>query len=123
MLNGKKGASIISLALAAVALTLTTTALVIATNNSAMYRYEKAKRQQVKEIDRVAYVKVYTLDEVKSVARQAYVDNYLSFYEKEVDLQGLEALVIGEMMEHIPQNQLDKYSIIVTDDSINVAMK
>lgn len=120
MLNKKTGASIISLALATVAIALTTSALVIATNNSAMYRYEKAQRNQHKVVESVAYKKVYRLDEVKSIARQAYANNYASYYNKQVDLDGFKALVIGEMMEKIPQNQLEDYIINITSYEINV---
>jgi len=123
MLKGKKGTSLISLALCAVAITLVTTALVVATNNSAMYRYEKAQRQQSKVVESVAYTKIYRLDEVTNIARQAFANNYLSFYDNEVDLEGFEALVIGEMMEQIPQNQLEDYVINVSSEGVQVEVK
>ena len=120
MLKGKKGASIISLALCAVALTLVTAALTIATNNSAMYRANEIAKKQVKVVENSAYTKVYRLSEVEQVARQAFANNYLSFYDKEVDLLGLEALVLGEMLETIPEKQLDNFRVIVTPDGVDV---
>lgn len=123
MLKRKVGASVISLTLAVVAIALITSALVIATNNSAVYRYEKAKKSQVKTVESVAYTKVYTIGEVRSIARQAYANNYLAYWNNDVDLDGFKALVIGEMMEQVPQNQLESFVVIITNDSIDVEFK
>jgi len=122
MLRSKKGASIISLALCAVAITLVTTALVVATNNSAEYRASKMVKNNY-VVESSAYSKTYRLTEVEQVAKQAFANNYLSFYDKEVDLEGFYALVVGEMMETIPQNQLENYNIIVTSDGVDVEYK
>ena len=118
----KKGASIISLALCVVAITLVTTALVVATNNSAEYRASKTVKEN-RVVESYAYVKTYSLAEVETIARQAYANNYLSFYDKEVDLEGLYALVVGEMMQVIPQNQLEDYDIIITSNGVDVKQK
>lgn len=120
MKNNKKGASIISLLLCVIAITLVTTALVVATNNSARYRASKIidSRENVQES--LASVKIYTKSEVISVARQAFVNNYIEFYDGNVDLEGFRALVIGEMMQVIPINQLEKYDIHVTKDGVTV---
>ncbi|MBQ8042757.1 MAG: hypothetical protein IJ272_01230 [Clostridia bacterium] len=123
MLKAKRGASIISLALATVAIALTTTALVVATNNAALYRAQVIENKQPVNVETTAYVKIYSLSKVRSIARQAYANNYLSFYDNKVDLEGFEALVIGEMMEQIPQNQLEKYEIIITSDSVDVEVR
>ena len=120
MTKFKRGVSIISLALCAVAFTLVTTALVLATNNAAMYRANKTLNKQANIVEVSAYTKVYNLGEVRQIARQAYVNNYLSFYDKQVDLEGFEALVIGEMMQQIPLEQLEDYIVNVTDDGVNV---
>ena len=122
MRTRKQGASIISLALCAVAMTLVTTALVLSTNNAAEYKaYQMAKENKV--VESSAYTKVYRLSEVRTVAKQAFADSYLAFYDKEVNLEGLEALVLGEMMQTIPQNQLENYEIIVTSDGVDVEYK
>ena len=120
MFNGKRGASIISLALAAIAIAFTTTALVVATNNAARYRANSTLKKQVDIVETSAYTKVYSLSEVTQIAKQAYVNNYLSFYDKQVDLEGFEALVIGEMMHQIPLQQLEDYVIEVTYDGVDV---
>lgn len=123
MLNLKKGTSVISLVLCAVAITLVTTALVVATNNSAIFRAQMIKNKETQPLESYAYVKVYNINEVESIARQAYANSYLAFYDNEVDLEGLEALVIGEMMQEIPQNQLENYIIQVTIDGVSVQHK
>ncbi len=124
MIKGKRGTSIISLALAAIAIALTTTALVVATNNSAIYRAgEMRKNNKVENVETKAYVKIYNLSEVRTIARQAFANNYLEFYDNNVDLEGFEALVIGEMMQQIPQNQLEDYEIKVTEDRITVKLR
>ena len=119
----KKGASIISLALCAVVLAFVTTALVVATNNSAMYRASKIAEEQNIVIETSSYTKVYRLNEVTNIARQAYVDNYLSFYDKEVDIDGFTALVMGDIMQKVPANQLENYNITVTEDGVHVENK
>ena len=123
MYRFKRGTSIISLALCAVAITLVTTALVIATNNSAMYRAQRVLEKQAKVIETSAYTKIYKLSEVKNIARQAFANNYLSFYDSEVDLEGFEALVLGEMMQQIPLNQLENYIVDVSHDGVDVQYK
>lgn len=123
MLKVKRGASIISLALCAVALTLVTTALVVATNNSAIFRAQMIERNQSQVVESSAYTKVYKISEVRNIARQAFANNYLSFYDNEVNLEGFEALVLGEMMQQIPQNQLENFVIQVTSDGVNVQYK
>ena len=124
MFKGKRGVSIISLTLAAIAIALTTTALVVATNNSARYRAEEMrKNNKVVNVETKAYVKIYSLSEVRAIARQAFADNYLDFYNNNVNLEGFEALVIGEMMQQIPQNQLEDYVVTVTADSVVVHVR
>lgn len=123
MLKNKNGVSIISLVLCAVAVGLVTTALVVATNNSAEFRAARIMEKQNTIVDSSAYVKVYNLNEVENVAKQAYVDNYLSYYNKEVTLLGFEALVLGQMQETIPVKQLDNFTIYVTSDGIEVINK
>lgn len=120
-MNGtKKGTSIISLTLCAVALALVTSALVIANNNSAMYKLNEIAKDEIKPVETTAYVKIYSVDEVETVARQAFVDNYLSYWDEEVDLEGFTALVIGDVMRKIPLNQLDDFNIVVTEDGVKV---
>ena len=123
MLKGKRGASIISLTLATVAIALTTTALVVATNNSAMYRAQVIARKQSTTVESSAYTRVYRIGDIENIARQAFANNYLSFYDNEVDLEGFEALILGEMMEQIPQNQLEDYVVNVTPDGVTVEYK
>lgn len=123
MIKTKKGASIISLTICTVVVALVTTALVFANRNSAMYRAQLLQEKNSQVVEKTAYTKVYSLSEVTSIARQAYANNYLSFYDNEVDLTGFEALVIGEMMQQIPQDQLDNYNITVTVDGVNVEYK
>ena len=120
MINKKRGVSIISLTLCAVAITLVTTALVVATNNSAMYRAQKYINENTKQVESYAYTKIYSISEVTNIARQAFANNYLSFYDGEVDLDGFEALILGEMMQQIPVNQLENYNINVVDDGVFV---
>lgn len=123
MLNLKKGTSIISLVVCAVAITLVTTALVVTTNNSATLRAKMFKDEQAQKVESYAYTKVYTINEVRNIARQAYVNNYLAFYNNEVSLERFEELVIGAMMKQIPQNQLEDYVVQVTPDGIYVQYK
>lgn len=120
MLRVKTGASIISLCLCAVAVSFIVSALVVATNNSAMYRAELIASKQNNIIENSAYIKVYEKGEIIAIARQAFANNYLDYYDGEVDLEGLEALVIGEVMQTIPLKQLDGYEIYVTADGVNV---
>ena len=119
-MNKKRGVSIISLALCAVAITLVTTALVVATNNSAMYRAQMFRNENTQQIESSAYTKIYTLNEVRNIARQAFANNYLDFYDGNVGLSGFEALIIGEMMQQIPLKQLEDYNIYVVDDGVFV---
>ncbi len=123
MFNLKKGTSAISLVLCAIAITLVTTALVIATNNSAKFRAQMLEKEQVKSVESSAYTKVYKIDEVRSIARQAYVNNYLAFYNNEVNLQKFEQLIIQEMVGQIPQNQMESYVVEVTPDGVYVQYK
>ena len=116
-MSKKRGASIISLALSFIAISLVVAALVVALNNTREYNMAK---QEDEAFDSLAYVKVYTKSEIEKVARQAFANNYLSFYDKEVDLEGLEALVIGEIEETVPASQLDNFEIIVTSDGVDV---
>lgn len=120
MLKFKKGTSIISLALCAVAIIMVTCALVIATNNSAIYRAREILKQQNKPTQMDAYVKIYTKSEIETVARQAFANNYLAFYDNVVNIEGFEALVIGEIMQTIPEEQLEAYEINVTPDRVNI---
>lgn len=123
MLNIKRGTSVISLVLCGVALTLVVSALVVATSNSAMYRAQMIAENNSKVIEHSAYTKVYTLSEVKTIAKQAFTNNYLALYDNEVGMSGFEALVIGEMRQTVPQEQLDNYNIYVTRDGIEVQYK
>lgn len=123
MFNLKKGTSAISLGLCAIAITLVTTALVIATNNSAKFRAQMLEKEQVKSVESSAYTKVYKIDEVRSIARQAYVNNYLDFYKNKVNLQKFEQLIIQEMVGQIPQNQMESYVVEVTPDGVYVQYK
>lgn len=123
MLKNKNGASIISLALCAVAITLVTTALVLAQNNSEVYRAQMIERRQSQIVESSAYTRVYKLSEVRNMARQAFANNYLSFYDNEVDLEGFEALIIGELMQTIPQDQLEDFVFEVKPDGVNVEHK
>ena len=123
MLNRKRGTSVISLVLCGVALTFVVAALVVATSNSAMYRAQMIAENNSKVIENSAYTKVYTLNEVKSIAKQAFANNYLALYDNEVGMQGFEALVINEMKKTIPQEQMDNYNIYVTRDGIEVQYK
>lgn len=123
MKTGKKGTSIISLALCAVAISLVTTALVVATNNAAMFRANEMAKEQKRIVETTAYRRVYGLGEVTTIARKAFVDNYLPFYDKEVDIEGFRALVLGDIMQKVPTNQLDNYNITITSDSVEVTNK
>ena len=122
MLKNKRGVSIISLVLCAVSVVLIISAVVVATNNSLMYRAYLIANRYVNETEaeNLAYSKIYTKHEVIDVARQAFVNNYLSLYDNEVDFEGFKALVIGEMMQTIPINQLEDYNINITQDGVTV---
>lgn len=122
MLRKKAGTSIISLVLCFVAIALVTTALVVANNNSAKYKAKQVAKEQLK-VDSLAYVKVYTLDEVKQIAKQSFADNYLSLYENEVSLAEFEALVLGDVANKITLKELDKYAIYVTPEGVTVEYK
>ena len=121
MLKDKKGTSIISLALCAVAISLVTTALVVATNNAAMYRAQKMTYNNTKVVETSAYKDTDRVENIRNIANQAFVNNYLSFYDKQVDLEGFKVLVIGEMMQTIPQNELEDYIIDITADGVKVS--
>ena len=120
MSNTKKGVSVVSLALCVVAVSLIVAALVVTTNNAAML---KAQEVQNNVIEDSAYIKVYTLEEVKTIAKQAYVNNYLSLYEGQVDLAGFEMLVIKEMQKQVPIGQLNGFNVFVSPDGIEVQAK
>lgn len=115
MLRLKKGASIISLGLCLVAVCLVTSALVVAKKND--YEY---KASLVNNVENNAYVKVYTLDEVKSIARQAYVDEYLPFADGEITITTLKENVVENMKKTVPDEQLESFEIFVYDDGITV---
>ena len=123
MYKFKRGVSLISLMLCVVAMTLVTTALVISTNNSAIYRAQIALENQAKLVETSAYTKIYRLSEVRDIARQSFANNYLSFYDNEVDLEGFEALVLGEMMQQIPLNQLENFIVNISHDGVDVQYK
>ena len=124
MFKKKTGASIISLALCFVAIACVTTALVAANYNSAMYNAKELDRKSITQVvDSSAYVKVYTIDEVRDVANQAFVDNYLAYHEGKLDLVGLEALVLGDIANKITLEQLDNYAVYVMEDGVDVLYK
>ena len=123
MFNLKKGTSVISLVLCAVVIALVTTALVVATNNSAVFRAQMLEKEQLQKVETHAYTKVYVINEVRNIARQAYVNNYITFYNNEVNLQEFEQLIIQEMVQQIPQNQMENYVIQVTPDGVYVQYK
>ena len=119
MLKGKRGVSIISLCLCAVAIMFVVSAVVVTTNNSAMCEAERIV-SQTKVVESSAYTKVYKISEVETIARQAFVNNYLAYYDGEVDLLEFEALVLGEMAQTIPMRQLDNYAVFVSADGVEV---
>lgn len=120
MLKSKRGASIISLALCAVTVGFVIAAVVVAVNNSATLRAQLIADSQKNVVESSAYTKVYEKYEVVTIARQAFANNYLQLYDGKVDLEGFKALVIGEMMQTIPMEQLEEYNITITEDSISV---
>ena len=122
MLKNKNGASIISLAMCLVAITLVISALVVATNNSARYAAEQVVAKSKKTVveESLASTRVYTKAEVVAVARQAFANSYLALHNEEVDLEGFEALVIGEMMQILPINEIEKYDIHITKNGVTV---
>lgn len=117
-MKSKKGTSIISLVLCAVIVTLVTTALVLANRNSAMFR--AALEDEDRVVEKSAYIKVYRTTEVRDIAKQAFANNYLAFYDGDVDLEGFKALILGEMMQQIPLNQLEDFDVNVTPDGVTV---
>ena len=123
MLNTKKGASAISLVLCGVAVAFIVAALVVATNNAAMFKAQMIAQKATNVVEDSAYTKVYTLNEIKIVAKQAFANNYLSLYDNVVSMTGFEALVIGEIQETIPQEQLENYNIFVSQDGVEVQHK
>lgn len=120
MIKNKKGVSIISLVLCAVMVMFVVSAVAVATNNSAILRVREIARNQNNVEESLAYTRTYSKDQVMSVARQAFVNNYIELYDGKVDLEGFEALVIGEMMQTIPAEQLEEYNIIITEDGIYI---
>ena len=123
MLNRKKGTSAISLVLCGVALVLVTAALVVATNSSAMFRAQMIADNNSNVVENSAYTKVYTLGDVKSIAKQAFANNYLSLYDNKVGITEFKELVIGEIKQIIPEEQLNNYNIYITQDEIEVQYK
>lgn len=122
MLKVKKGASIFSLVLCAVIVALVTTALVVTTSNYGLFMAQRdAKNDNV--VEKSAYTKVYTIEEVKTIARSAYANNYLAFYDNEVTFDGFEQLIMKEIANQIPQEQLGNYIINITPDGIDVQAK
>lgn len=123
MLKTKKGVSALSLVLCTVVVGLVVVALIVATNNSAAFRAQLTAKNQSDVVENSAYTKVYSLDEVKAIARQSFANNYILLYEGQVDMTGFEALIIGEMEQQIPARQLTNYNIFVTQDGIEVQSK
>ncbi len=123
MLKGKMGASMISLILCAIAVTLVTAALVIANYNSAIFKAQQIANKNKAQFEISAYSKIYTKAEIEIIARQAFVDNYLSFYDKNVDFEGFEALIMGEIMRQVPVDQLEEYNIHVLTDGVIVEQR
>ena len=123
MLNRKKGASAISLVLCGMALSLVVAALVVATNNSAAFKAQMIAEKQTSIIENSAYTKVYSLSEIKAVAKEAYVNNYLLLFDEEIGISDFEALILGEIQLTIPYEQLENYNIFVTQDGIEVQYK
>ena len=119
-MNKKRGASIISIALCFIAISLVTGALAVAVWNDMSYKMNSMALRDSVVMDSSAYIKIYTKNEIVGVARQAFADNYLTFYDGVVDLEGLEALVIGQMEETVPRAQLDNYEVIVTANGVDV---
>ena len=115
MLRFKKGASIISLGLCLVAVCLVTSALVVTRKNN--YEYKASLEKNVEDN---AYVKVYTLDEVNQVARQAYVDEYIQFAEGTITITTFRDNVLANMQNTIPSDQLLNFNVFVFDDGVTV---
>lgn len=123
MSNGKSGVAILSLILCTLVVGLVFAALAVATNNSAIFKAKLAVEKQNGVIENSAYIKVYTLEEIKAVARQAYANNYLALYEEQVDMSGFITLVLNEMNNTVPREQLSKYNVFVSQDGIEVQAK
>ena len=121
MLGRKRGISIISLSLSIVAMGLVATALIVTTNNVAENRARAVK--PVRFVESSAYTKVYTKQEVENIAIKSFVDNYLPYYDGEITLVELEALVLGDLMQRIPKEQLDNYVVRITGDTVEVDNK
>lgn len=120
MLRFKKGLSLITLVLCGVIITLGITALVVATNNSAIFMAKEIASKQNTVIETGAYTKIYSVHQVETVARQSFANNYLYLYDQEIDLEGFKVLVIGEIMQTIPAGQLENYDIQITADGVDV---
>lgn len=122
MFREKSGASAISLILCGVIITLVTTALVVATLNSGINRAQMNEKQ-VNQMETLSYSKVYNIGEIRNIAKQSYVNNFISFYEGEVSLQEFKQLVLKDIMQAVPQEQLQEYVVNVTPDGVNVEYK
>lgn len=114
MIKSKKGTSIISITLCLVALVLVTSALVIAKRNDSIYKASLVKTEED------AYVKVYSLDDIKSIAKQSYVDNYLPFADGKISFFQFRQNVENEISKIVPFEQLVKVNIYVYKDGIDV---
>lgn len=113
----KKGTSIISITLCLVALVLVTSALVIAKRNDNIYKASLVKTEEH------AYVRVYSLDEVKHIARQAYADNYLSFVDGKTTITQFKKDVENEIKKVVPSTQIESFNIYVYEDGVDVQYK
>lgn len=123
MLKNKRGASMFSIVLCLVAMTLIIATLLIVTNNSATMRAQWILNNSNVKVESLAYTKIYNINEVKDVARQAYANNYLDFYDHEINFEEFKTLVMNEIMKTIPTSQLDSYNIDITPDGIDVQYK
>ena len=119
----KRGVSVISLVICAVVITLTVSALVIANNNSAIFKASMKNKDNVDILESSAYTDVYTPEQVEQIAIDAYVDEYMDFYEGKMSVEELAALVRENMLDKIGENELDKYEIVVHENSIEVNKK
>ena len=119
----KRGVSVISLVLCAVVITLTISALVIANNNSATFKANMESKENIDVLESSAYTDVYTADQVKQIAIDAYVNEYLDYYEGKMSIEELDALVRERMLDKVGENELAKYEIIVHENSIEVNKK
>ena len=123
MLKNKKGASAISLILCAIVISILTVAIVVAASNSATFRANERAKKEAKILNSQAYTKVYTLEEVQEIAKQAFVDNYISFYEEEVSFTEFKDLILAQINKTIPSSQMVKYNVYVYNDGVTVQYK